>query len=370
VADYTMATMAALAQQAEIDLYTETKGRIVNRMFNTVQPLSADPYISRNYDYVISVLGNSHLHLGTFNLLLNYGGAAISHDARMLHFYFSLLGPQRTQDVAARELNRPVKMEEIEGWIANQRTMPILFLSEILEAAQPTFVHSPTTRELIKDLYGRETIHLPFAVYRPRWPEFAGTAGRAGARAVVGVEDKDRLLVCLGDLVPDKAPEECLWTASMLHEWGVPVRLAFVGNSHPQLVAYLRSIADDIGLAGKVQFTEGVVDERIYQAYLAAADAAIQLRTYGFGGLSGAMLDGIAAGVPTIANTHLAEAMESPSYVVRIPDGLSPVLAAERLLEIFSGDVREDVEDERRAYLEAHSVNAYAERLLNGLGLE
>jgi len=370
VADYTMATMIAVAKHAELDLYTETQGRIVNRAFNSIHALSVQPYIGRNYDGVISVLGNSHLHLGTFNLLLNYGGAAIAHDARMLHFYFSLLGRERTQDVASRELGRSVTFEEIEEWIRNQRTMPILFLSEILEASNPVFVHSPTTREIIKGLYDRETTHLPFAAYRGQWKEFAGAEGRDRARSLLGIEEEDRLLVCLGDLVPDKAPEECLWTASMLHEWGVPVRLAFVGNSQPGLVAYLRSLAEAVGLKDNVIFTEGIVDERVYQAYLAAADAAIQLRIYEFGGLSGAMLDGIAAGVPTVANAHLAEAMESPSYVARIPNGLSPVLAAEELMEIFSRDRRDDLEEERKAFLEAHSVDVYAERLLNGMGFE
>ncbi|MFL6760265.1 glycosyltransferase [Sphingomonas sp.] len=368
VADYTVATMTAVARHADLDLYTETNGRIINRAFNMIQPLSAEPYTNRNYDGVISVLGNSHLHLQTFNLLLNYGGAAIAHDARMLHFYVSLLGADRARAVASHELGRPVTIEEIHGWIANQRSMPILFLSEILEASQPTFVHSPTTQKIIRDLYGRETIDLPFATYRAQPPEFRGAEGQARARALLGYDEDDRLLICLGDLVPDKAPEECLWTASIMHRWSVPIRLAFVGNSQPNMVAYLQSIADLIDMGSKVRFSESVVDERTYQAYLAAADAAIQLRNYEFGGLSGAMLDGIAAGVPTIANEHLAEAMESPSYVARIPNGLSPVLAAEKLLEIFDRDRRADYEEERNAFLEAHSVDAYAKRLMNGMG--
>ena len=369
VADYTMATMMAVARHAEIDLYTETKGRIVNRAFNQIQPLSAEPYTRRNYDRVVSVLGNSHLHLGTFNLLLNYGGAAIAHDARMLHFYVSLLGADRTMAVASRELGRPVHIEEIHGWIGNQKSMPILFLSEILEAAQPTFVHSPTTQKIIKGLYDWDTAALPFAVYRAQAPEFAGDKGRSRARAELGYADAERLLICLGDLVPDKAPEECLWTASILHQWGVPIRLAFVGNSPPNMVAYLQSIADLIGIGARVSFSEGMVDERTYQAYLAAADAAIQLRNYEFGGLSGAMLDGIAAGLPTVANEHLAEAMQSPSYVARIPNGLSPVLAAEKLMDIFENGCP-GLEEERRAFLDAHSVDAYAKGLMIGLGFE
>lgn len=369
VADYTMATMTAVAKYADLDLYTETRGQIDNRAFNTIQPLSAEPYVTRSYDGVISVLGNSHLHLETFKLVLNYGGASIAHDARMLHFYVSLLGDDHTRAAASRELGRPVSSEEVQGWIANQRSMPILFLSEILESSQPTFVHSPTTRDIVKEIYGRETVHLPFATYRALSPEFIGDQGRARARAHLGYDKKVRLLICLGDLVADKALEECLWTASVLHHWGVPIRLAFVGNCQPNVVPYLQSQAELLGMGDKIRFSDGMVDERTYQAYLAAADAAIQLRIYKFGGLSGAMLDGIAAGLPTIANEHLAEAMESPSYVARIPDGLSPVLAAEKLLEIFELDGRMQFEDERRAFLQTHSVDAYAKRLMDGMGL-
>lgn len=369
VADYTMATMTAMRQYADLELFTETKGRIINRAFDTIHPLSSDAYTNPNFDGVISVLGNSHLHLQTFNLLLNYGGASIAHDARMVHFYVSCLGMDRAQAVASRELKRPASAEEIEGWIANQRTMPILFLSEILEASQPTFVHSPTTRRIIRDLYDADVIALPFATYRSQSAEFRGEQGRVRARRLLGYESGARLLICLGDLVPDKAPEECLWTASMLCNWGIDVRLAFVGNNHPNMVAYLQSVADLIDVGDKVRFTEGLVDERTYQAYLAAADAAIQLRSYQFGGLSGAMLDGIAAGVPTVANEHLAEAMESPSYVARIPNGLSPVIAAEKLIEIFEQTGR-DIEEEREEFLKAHSVDAYAKRLMNGMGFE
>ncbi|MBA3669038.1 MAG: glycosyltransferase [Sphingomonas sp.] len=369
VADYTMATMTALAKYAKLDLYTETQGRIANRAFVTIQPLSTEPYTNRNYDGVISVLGNSHLHLETFKLLLNYGGSSIAHDARMLHFYVALLGDDRAKAVASRELGRAVTSDDIQGWIANQRSMPILFLSEILEASQQTFVHSPTTKDIVKNLYGRETVHLPFATYRAQLPEFVGQLGRVRARELLGYSKSVRLLICLGDLIADKALEECLWTASVLDGWGVPIRLAFVGNSHPDTTAYLQSVADILGIGDKIRFSQGMVDERTYQAYLAAADAAIQLRIYKFGGLSGAMLDGIAAGLPTIANAHLAEAMESPSYVKRIPDGLSPILAAEKLMEIFESDGRDSFEDERRAFLQAHSVDTYAKRLLDGMGL-
>jgi thioredoxin-like negative regulator of GroEL len=43
-------------------------------------------------------------------------------------------------------------------------------------------------------------------------------------------------------------------------------------------------------------------------------------------------------------------------------------LAAEKLLEIFDRDRRADYEEERKTFLEAHSVEAYAKRLMNGMG--
>ena len=107
----------------------------------------------------------------------------------------------------------------------------------------------------------------------------------------------------------------------------------------------------------------------MYQALIAAADAALQFRTYGFGGLSGALMDEIAAGLPAVANTSLATAMEAPGYVATIPDDVSPALAAEKLGTLLDRPGQGREEDERRAFVAAHGVDSYAEKMLQGLGL-
>ena len=369
IADFTAATMGALAKRADVDIYTETRRPVRNRLYAGIHPLSPEPYIRRTHDGLVSVIGNSHFHTETLQLLLSYGGACIAHDARMVHFYASELGVERTTAIASHELGRPVPWSEVETWLANQRRMPILFLSEILESASTTFVHSPVTKALVTDIYKADTVHLPFAIYRTLSPEFDGPAGRRRARDFLGYDDKVKLLITLGDLVEDKAIPECIWTAAMLVEWGVPVRLVLVGRVHPTVEAYLWSLIDTLGLRNNIHITGSMVDERTYQAYLAAADAALQFRTYGFGGLSGAMLDEISVGLPVIANAHLADAMEAPGYVARVPDGLSPVLAAEQAAAIFERGDRSRYEDERRAFVTAHSVTVYADRLLEGLDL-
>ena len=87
--------------------------------------------------------------------------------------------------------------------------------------------------------------------------------------------------------------------------------------------------------------------------------------------LSGGLLDCIAAGLPTVANAHLREAMESPDFVRSVPDGLSPILIAEALMTIISDPgARARTEDASRAYYGSHNFDVYADRLMSGLGLD
>ncbi len=89
------------------------------------------------------------------------------------------------------------------------------------------------------------------------------------------------------------------------------------------------------------------------------------------GALSGALLVCIAAGLPTVANADLANAMEAPSYVSRVADAPSPVLIANALVDLierFHG--RERPNDERRVFAESHDFRTYALRLCEALALD
>ena len=72
-----------------------------------------------------------------------------------------------------------------------------------------------------------------------------------------------------------------------------------------------------------------------YRDYLLAAYMGIQLRNHFFGGLSGALLDCVAAGLPTVANKDLAEAVEAPQYVVRVPDSPDGMMLADGMHRIL-----------------------------------
>src|SRR5262249_47736341 len=113
------------------------------------------------------------------------------------------------------------------------------------------------------------------------------------------------------------------------------------------------------------------VSEEDFRSYLLAADAALQLRTHLLGGLSGGLLDCIAAGVPTVANRDLADAMEAPGYVFRVTDWPSPVLIAEALTAAIESRANaRSRSEERRSYLDGHNFDSYARGLCAALGLD
>ncbi|MDE2391088.1 MAG: hypothetical protein KGL65_05710, partial [Rhodospirillales bacterium] len=106
----------------------------------------------------------------------------------------------------------------------------------------------------------------------------------------------------------------------------------------------------------------GFLSDADYRAWLAAADAGLQLRLGQPGGVSAALQDCIGTGLPCVASRDLAVNINAPDYVKRVadkPDLEEISLALEKtLLEA------RDTETARADYVAAHAMAAYAERLL------
>jgi glycosyltransferase involved in cell wall biosynthesis len=335
-----------------------------------VQPLSALPYLSTSFDRVVSVIGNSPFHVSIHRLLTRYGSACIAHDSRMLRFYRSLFGLNRAQDVAGRELGRPVSASEISAWLLDEATLPATLLGEVADAARPLFMHSRVCAETVARRFGVPVTHLPFAIQRPWEAAALGADARAAARARLGFAPGTIVIASFGFLDPTKAPPECLWTLQQLRAWGFPAVLHFVG-SHAMPIGPLRALAEQIGVERQVAFGDGFADETTYRDYLLAADLGLQLRTFGGGAVSGTLQDCVSAGLPSVANEDLAAAIDAPGYVRRVPDALSPVLIAEALATLLeAGAHLHRHEVERAEYVERHGFPRYARLLYASLGLE
>lgn len=367
VADYTAATCLDFGKLVELHVFTDTVGFLPLLGSASVRPLDALPCLLPSFDRVVGVLGNSHFHLRIFELLQAYGGAAIAHDARMLGFYHALLGEQRAIAQARRELGHAVTIAELQN-------LKALFLGEVALAAAPMIVHSPVTVEIIEQRYNIKAAYLPFSIYRPWLPEELNTRSRAAARRRLKLREKELIIATFGYVHSSKAPEECIWAIEILRRWKIPARLHFVGgveNLTDQGTSLL-DLAKRIGVHEHVEIISNYVSEQTYRDYLAGSDFAIQLRTHGFGSVSGALLDCSAAGLPTVANVGLIEAIDAPQgYIHGIPDSLSPLLLAEALAELVASGMAETrPEAERRAFSEERSFKNYSRSLCDVLHLE
>lgn len=369
VADYTLRCLEDLTQRADVRLFTDSPAGPRPPLL-AQEPISARAFTTGTADAVLSVMGNSHFHLKTFRLMMEYGGDCISHDVRMLDFYMHFVGVERTRAVAERELQRPVTDEMVKAWRSDPALLPVPLLSEMALRAGRFFVHSQLTRDLVTSACGKSAIALPFAHYSTFALDRLEPSARQAARARLGCPRDELLVTTFGYLTPDKALPQLIWACDLLVSWGFKVRLAFCGADAGQVREGLARLTKELGLEDKVIFHDKPVSKATYEDYLAASDAAVQLRTYQLGSISGAIVDCIGAALPTVANLHLAGAMDAPDFVRRVPDHLSAVLIAEQLAEILAaGPLAPRPVVAAHDYRDAHSFVRYNTLLMEHLDL-
>ncbi|QTL05791.1 glycosyltransferase [Aquabacter sp. L1I39] len=369
VADYTLRCLEDLTQRADVRLFTDSPPGPRPALLSE-EPITARAFTAFDADAVVSVMGNSHFHLKAFRLLMEYGGDCISHDVRMLDFYMHLVGVERARAVAERELKRPVTEQMVQEWCADPALLPVPLLSEMALRAGRFFVHSRLTRDLVHAACGKSAIALPFAHYSTFALDRLAPAARLAARARLGCAPDDLLVTTFGYLTHDKALPLLVWACDVLASWGFKAKLAFCGSDAGQLRDPLSRLARELDLEDRVIFHDKPVSKATYEDYLAASDAAVQLRTYQLGSLSGAIGDCIGAALPTIANVHLADAMDAPDFVRRVPDHLSAVLIAEQLAQILAaGPLAPRPLAAAQDYRDAHAFVRYNTMLLEHLDL-
>ncbi len=334
IARYSNAMLPALRKRARISI--TPAGRV-----------SPHPYISGRHDAVLCVIGNNPLHQDIYEHMLRWGGAAICHDPHLLGL-MSRRGTQFVAAIAARELGRPVAADEITAWAQDERQREASFLGDLARASRPLIFHSQASVALVRARFQIDAQHLGFAMQREPI-----TLDRNQARAALNLAADEKLLISLGYLTRAKALDTAEAALERLRS-RLKLRVVFVGAA-----PFDAARAAD-------QSPPGYVPEPIYQAYLAAADAALQLRLGPPGAISGALQDAIGAGLPCVANHGLAEPIQAPSYVRRVDDALNPDEIATALEAVLTTE--HNTADECAAYRAAHDMAGYAENLLHLLG--
>ena len=336
VADHSAALLVELRKLAEVDVFFTA-------------PYSPLAVQDGKYDAVLCVIGNSPLHGEIYDLCLRHGAAALCHDARLLGLATSA-GLTAAAKMASDELGRNVCEADVEAWASDETKREASFLGPLAQAARPLIFHAPQPVALCRERFKAEARYLPFPMMRQHTavtpPE------RAAARARFGIGPEEKLIVSFGFLVPGKGIAEVLAAFALLKARRPEAKLVFAGEAQME-----------IGLTNTDGVTvTGFLNDVDYSAWLAAADAGLQLRVGQPGGISAALQDCIGVGLPSVASRDLAENIGAPDYVKRVADKPDPEEIA-LVLEKTLAEPR-DTESARADYCANHAMAAYAERLV------
>ncbi len=363
VADYSVATITALAEIADVTVYTTSDARvdasIASRHVGDAHDHADD------HDVFLTVLGNSHFHLPHLDLLDRVDTVALSHDTRMIEFYMALRGAGGAQELMLRGTGRRTLDPDLDEQVNDMRLLQNAGFWEIARRASLLLTHSPCASPTISAQTGRPVEVLPFANYRRPSVERLTEPMRAQARRNLGIWDDSVIHLASFGYVDTrtKLTDTVVEAAAWLQQWGRKVHLHLVGSASAPLEAELTERAERANLTG---FTiTGYAPESTFRDYLLGVDLGIQLRVSPLLGVSGPLSDMAAYGTPAIANRGLAIDVDTPEFIDRLPDDVSPVMVAEAIETALAHPRSlEEREAMRRQYLEEKSPQRYAEQLL------
>lgn len=368
VAIATARGVAPLFGKAHVDLFTHANvGLEQTRGFRKVGGLS-DAATLRDYQAVVYVLGNCIIHHGPiYDLARDHrcGDFVLLADSVMINMQYDKRGPHGAAAYASSILKREVTPGEFEGWLGRPQTSAILGLEEFLDGNWTPIVHSRVTQRVFRDRFGVDPIWVPHSNKIIFGPDDFSSTKRREWRERLGYRDAEITIVSAGGVSEVKGAYESILAVRELHDWGQSARLVFAGGADKDLQRALEEFAVDIGVGESVVFTSYIPDED-YRFHILAADVGLQLRKVPFGQTSGGLCDCISLGLPSVANLSMAEAIDAPSYVTKVPDVLSPILIAEAILEAYDSPQKvERDSDLRREYVRTHAPETFAEAFLN-----
>ena len=328
IADYSAELLPALAQHYDID--------VVLALPSAAPPAHDAPYRVRDMEWffacadsathlprVVYQFGNSPFHSHMFQALAKVPGLVVLHDfflssvIRHMDEYGGLPGQW------ARELYHSHGYLALQQRCASQdyevQTIQYPCSRSVLENSLGLIFHSAQSVQLLQQWYGPQFAKNIDVIPLLRAP--APVMDKAAARQQLGFAADDFVVCSFGFLGPSKLNHRLLqaWLHSELLA-NPRCTLVFVGENHggdygAELLATMRAS----GAGERLRIT-GFATADSYRLYLAAADAAVQLRTHSRGETSAAVLDCMNHALPVIVNANGSMAELDPSAVWLLPD--------------------------------------------------
>ncbi len=333
IADYSRDLLPSLARHYDITLVSETAVEDT-RLQAAFPRLDPDSFLAQSgsFDRVVYQIGNSACHrFQTEHLLLECPGVVVLHDAFLsdyLHWLAHDAG--RPDDFLALLLRShgyaALRFDAVHGEDAALARYPCCL--PVLLASNAVIQHSRHGVEVLQRHFGaaatsRITV-IPM-VRADRW-----RPGRIAARELLGLPD-DAFVVCsFGFVTAVKCPS---LLADAWRRTGLAGRLVFAGDAAPEFRNCLTDAAAGIDWTGRLA-------QEQYDAWLAAADVAVQWRTGSRGESSRAVADVLTAGVPLIVNRHGSVAELPADVSLALPDRADAQALAEAIIALHGDAAR------------------------------
>ena len=334
IADYSAELLPELAKYYDIDIVLAQPALDQARVAGTFAQRAVDWFDthSEQFDRILYHFGNSTFHQHMFDLLGRHPGVVVLHD-------FFLSGVIDFAEARSRYPNNFCRtLYQAHGYqaLSDERqhgraesTYRYPCNKAVLDQASGVIVHSAHSTALAARWYGQEAASGWHRI--PLMRALPGHIDKAGARKSLGVGADDFLVCSFGMLSATKCSDQvaAAWIDSALHA-DPRCHLVFVGD-HAQLFG--AALARRIAAHPRMRIT-GFADAQTYRSYLAAADAAVQLRARSRGETSAAVLDCLAYRLPAIINAHGSAAEVPADVCIRLDDDFTQAALSAALADL------------------------------------
>ena len=333
ISDYAVSLIDALKSSYTIDLYHDS-GYVPEPSLADGALAGCDARLFprqasvRNYHAIVYQMGNSRYHRFMYETMLQYPGVVTLHDFCLAGFHLDyghwqgrerlflrdeLLRwyPDQARAIAEVLDTPPWDWDRIaracaeRGWSLNRR---------ILSCSQRVVVHSPWCLEQVRAVSDDDAARVTVIPLGSRARSLPTDDRRAEIRARFGLPRGALIVASFGFVNLDKLSPESLDAFRTLAQADPSALFVFAGEESDGGSARRHSQA--LGLSDRVRFL-GRQPADAYADLIAVTDLGVNLRRPPTNGeTSGALLDLLAAGIPTIV-TDVATFADYPDAVVR-----------------------------------------------------
>jgi len=375
IADYSAELVPELANYYDVELVV-AQDTVDDRRLDGMRLRDADWLRTHAHEFerVVYHFGNSHAHQHMFELLRDVPGTVVLHD-----FYFSgvLDNLEREKYLPKGFLRALYESHGYTGLLAHRKEgrnptiSPYPLNKAVLDHANGVIVHSDFSRALAEEWYGPgaadgwRTIPLLRGRQDGATTDAARADARAAARQRLGLDD-DAFVVCTFGMLGSTKLNAELLDAFLASPLGADphCRLVFVGANDPG--PYGEQLAGKIAAsaaAGRIRIT-GFVDAGAYADWLAACDAAVQLRNATRGETSASVLDCLLYGAPTIVNAHGSTAQLPDDVLLMLDDRFETADLAASLASLrINRELRERLARQALEHMARHHAPPQVGRL-------